>query len=91
MLWTYHVNMRLRSRSISRDDIVNSVETYEIVESYPDDKYLPSYLVYGRRGHDVFHFVVAIDVAEDNVRIVTCYRPSNEEWEADMRTRRKNR
>jgi hypothetical protein len=43
LLWTYHVNMRLERRHISRTDILSAVESYEVVEAYPEDKYLPSY------------------------------------------------
>lgn len=43
--WTYHVNMRLKGRFIYREAILSSVETYKIIEEYPKDKYLPSYLV----------------------------------------------
>lgn len=43
IFWTYHVNMRLAGRFIPREAILASVDTYELVEAYPDDKYLPSY------------------------------------------------
>lgn len=89
VFWTYHVNMRLPGRFIPRDSILKAVDTIEIVEVYPDDKYLPSYLVLGRLGADAFHVVVAVDVAGDNVRIVTAYRPEAGEWLDDMKTRRK--
>ena len=48
--WTYHVNMRLAGRYISRDELLEATETYEIIESYPEDKYLPSYLVWATSG-----------------------------------------
>ncbi len=38
--------MRLQGRFISRQHILDAVDTYEVIESYPEDKYLPSYLVY---------------------------------------------
>ena len=41
VLWTYHVNMRMKDRAISRETILASESTYEIMEPYPDDKYLP--------------------------------------------------
>jgi hypothetical protein len=50
VLWTYHVNMRLAGRFILRESILGAVEALELVEAYPDDKYLPSYLVLGRAG-----------------------------------------
>jgi len=46
IFWTYHVNMRMEGRFIPRQIILDSVEYYEIIEEYPMDKYLPSYLVF---------------------------------------------
>ena len=86
--WTYHINMRLRERSMTRQMILGSVETYEIIESYPDDKYLPSYLVYAQQEGQYFHILFATDVANRNIRIVTAYFPDIEEWERNFKTRR---
>lgn len=86
--WTYHVNMRLRDRSISRQTILGSIDSYEIVEEYPEDKYLPSYLIYAKYQETVFHLLVAADVENDNVRMVTAYRPDPEEWDAGLKQRR---
>ena len=58
------------------------------MEAYPDDKYLPSYLVLGRAGADTLHVLVAVDVEGDNVRVVTAYRPDAGEWLDDLKTRR---
>ena len=82
--------MRLRERFISRQKILESVEAFEIIEEYPDDKYLPSYLVYSRHQGSVFHVLFAVDMSGDNVRIVTAYRPNLEEWEEDLKTRRRS-
>lgn len=86
--WTYHANMRLPGRYISRDEVFEATENYEIVESYPEDKYLPSYLIWGRSEHGPFHVLVAADVDGDNVRIVTAYRPNPDEWESDLKSRK---
>ncbi|MGE3152666.1 MAG: DUF4258 domain-containing protein [Nitrospiraceae bacterium] len=90
IFWTYHVQMRLKGRTLSRETLLRAVGTYEIIEPYPDDKYLPSYLVLCRSDEGVAHIHIATDVSGDNVRIVTVYRPSPREWEQDCRTRRKN-
>ncbi len=87
ILWTYHVNMRLSARSINRDAILSCIDTYEVIESYPDDKYLPSYLVLGRSSGDALHVLFATDVEAGNVRIVTAYRPNPAEWDADLKKR----
>lgn len=88
LLWTYHVNIRLERRFILRSVILESTDSYEIIESYPEDKYLPSYLVRAGFEGDVFHVLFGVDVEGDNVRVVTTYRPNPEEWDEDLRTRR---
>ena len=86
--WTYHVNMRLAGRHVSRRDIYDGTDTYELVEAYPDDKYLPSYLVLAGTAGKAFHVLFAADVEDDNVRVVTAYRPDPDHWESDLKTRR---
>jgi len=88
ILWTYHVNMRLGQRFLSRETIINAAESYEVVEAYPEDKYFPSYLLLGHVGEEVFHALFGADVDGQNVRIVTAYYPSQEDWETDLKTRR---
>lgn len=82
------MNLRLKDRFVSRQTILDAVDSYEIVELYPDDKYLPSYLVLARLAEDPLHMLFAADVAGDNVRVVTAYRPSLDDWEDDLKTRR---
>jgi len=86
--WTYHVNMRMKGRFISRRAIVNSFQNYEIIEEYPKDKYFPSYLVYSHFQDKIFHMLFAVDIEEENVRVVTAYYPDPEEWEEDFKNRR---
>jgi hypothetical protein len=90
LYWTYHINMRLHGRFISRQHILDAVDTYEIIESYPEDKYLPSYLVYATVSAEVFHVLFAVDVPAEHVRVITAYRPAPEAWEADQKTRRRS-
>ena len=90
ILWTYHVNMRLGRRFIARETIIAAADAYEIVEAYPEDKYYPSYLLLGRQADEAFHVLFGTDVDGRNVRIVTAYYPSPEEWETDLKTRRRS-
>jgi hypothetical protein len=88
ILWTYHVNMRLEGRFISRKSIISSVDTLEVIEEYPNDKYLPSYLIYAQSESEVIHIHIGVDKKEDNVRIITAYRPTSGKWHEDFKTRR---
>ena len=85
VLWTYHVNIRLAGRFIARETILSAVDTYQLVEAYPNDKYPPSYLVLAHEGQNYFHILFATDVAGDNVRVVTAYRPDRAEIEDDLK------
>ena len=65
--------------------------TYEIIDEYPEDRYLPSYLVYAGNEGAVYHVLFAVDVAGDNVRVITAYRPDPNEWDVQLRKRRGER
>ena len=80
--------MRLKGRSISRRIILESNEEYEIIEEYPEDKYLPSYLIYSEHQGIRFHVLIAIDVKGDNIRIVTTYKPDLLDWDINLKIRR---
>ena len=67
---------------------MDSVETYQIIESYPDDKYLPSYLIHATWDQTIIHILFAVDVANTNVRIVTAYHPYPKEWEPGFMRRK---
>ena len=75
-------------RESAERTITESTGNYEIIESYPDDKYLPSYLMYTEYAGERYHILFAADVEGENVRIVTTYRPSSIEWLPDSKTRR---
>jgi hypothetical protein len=83
--------MRLAGRFIPRELILAAVASYDLVEVYPDDKYLPSYLILVRDHQDAFHVLFAADVPGDNVRVVTAYRPDPGEWQPDLKARRPSR
>ncbi len=89
VFWTYHVHMRLQGRYIAREQILAAVDTFEIIEDYPNDKYLPSCLVWAKAGNDIIHIHVALDREGANVRIITAYRPTSDKWAADLKRRRK--
>jgi hypothetical protein len=91
IFWTYHINMRLQKRGISRQMVLESLSCYEVIEEYPDDKYFPSYLIYTHYQGEHFHILFAVDVEGDNVRIITAYRPNPIEWTTDFKTRRESR
>ena len=90
IFWTYHVNIRLKGRFLEREAILNSVDSYEIIEEYPEDKYLPSYLVYALYQQQPMHILIAVDKEDKYVTIVTAYKPTLDRWGKAFKTRRKS-
>jgi hypothetical protein len=80
--------MRLQQRGLPADILRNGRETLEIIEAYPHDKYLPSFLLRGESEGCVFHAQIATDVEGANIRIVTVYTPDPGEWDEGLRVRR---
>jgi hypothetical protein len=79
--------MRLEVRRLNREVLCNAVATFELIETYARDKYLPSYLLRGEVPEFVFHALVATDLAGDNVRVVTLYLPDPTQWDENGRFR----
>jgi len=80
--------MRLQQRFLRRETLLRGVASLELIESYPQDKYLPSYHLRGEREGQIFHAHIAADLDGRNVRVVTMYLPSPDEWDSEFRSRR---
>ena len=67
--------MRLQQRTLTAGMVRNAMETLEIIEAYPQDKYLPSFLLRGESEGSVFHVQIATDgvaCQEDQMRCRIC-------------------
>ena len=80
--------MRLAGRFVPREVILAAVASCELVEAYPDEKYLPTYLILARQGSEALHVLFATDLVGDDARVVTAYRPNPGEWQVDLKARR---
>ncbi|MBI4619872.1 MAG: DUF4258 domain-containing protein [Desulfobacterales bacterium] len=80
-----HSVKRMIKRNMTRQEVESAILTGEIIEEYPDDKYSPSCLVYGKTedGRDL-HIQVSLPPI---VVIITVYEPDPEEW-VDCKVRR---
>ena len=54
--------MRLQQRGLDAEALRNAIDSLEIIESYPDDKYLSSFLLRGETKGVVFHGQIATDL-----------------------------
>jgi hypothetical protein len=80
-----HAVRRMIERSIDRLEIEEVIQSGEIIEEYPDDKYSPSCLIYGRTEQ---RRELHVQVSVLPVVVITAYEPSLDEW-INGRIRRK--
>ena len=85
--WSTHIFKRMRERRIKTYEVLGSIYNGEMIERYPDDKPLPSCLVYGVVDSRNIHTVLSSDLRA--VYLITTYEPDLTEWESDYKTRRR--
>jgi hypothetical protein len=85
-----HCVLRMNERKIRADEIRNTLTNGEIIEAYPDDRPLQSYLVLGTTEKErPIHAVVAADMADRMLWVITVYIPDPDEWDSEFRRRKK--
>ena len=84
--WSRHSLKRMRERKISSDEVIDCIQSGEIIEEYPDDRPLPSCLIYGIVEMRNLHTVVGS--GQEYISIITAYEPDPQEWESDFKTRK---
>lgn len=87
IMLTQHLQLRLRERNITMDDIMQGIQTGHIIEQYPTDYPYPSCLVLGI---DISGTPLHVVCGHGHGRlwIITVYRPDPERWESDNETRK---
>lgn len=88
--WSRHGLSALASEPVSVGDVEIALRQAEVIEDYPHlHRYLPDCLALAYVFSNMpIHCVVAVNIPQDYVLIVTVYQPTGQEWEDDWRTRR---
>lgn len=80
-----HAVKRMIERYIDRSEVENAIMRGEIIEKYPNDKYSPSCLIYGKTEEERdLHVQISLP---PTVVVITTYEPDPLEW-IDCRIRR---
>ena len=87
VLWKKHALERLLERGISRNQVKSAILHGVIIENYPEDNPIPSFLLAATQP-EALHVVLAYDAASEQCHIITAYRPDLTHFEADLITRR---
>ena len=77
-----HCMKRMIERGIGLAEVKQTITCGEIIEDYPEDFPYPSTLILGGGLH------VVAGAGDGRLWLITAYRPSLDQWEADLKTRR---
>lgn len=77
-LVTNHARTRMAEREISTLHLEEAIKRGEIIESYEDDQPCPSVLILSTTKDFPLHIVIGL--CRDQLRIITCYYPDENEW-----------
>jgi hypothetical protein len=91
VFWSRHAITEMVADDLDRRQIERALQTCEVIEDYPTlRRPLPDCLVLGwLTSSKPLHAVVAVDIEQDRLFIVTVYLPNNKEWQNDWRTRKR--
>jgi hypothetical protein len=87
-IYRAHAIERIFERDISEDDVEETIKNGKIIEEYLDDKPYPSFLTLGYENRDSkkpLHVVFAKN--NDDIIIITAYRPDKSKWINNYQTR----
>ena len=85
--YTIHGARQRIARRIRRKEIEEAIDSSEVIEDYPKHHYSPACLLLGKTEKGkALHILCSL---QEVVDIITVYEPNLEEWEEDLKTRRK--
>jgi len=88
LIFRVHAIRRMFQRHIDSDQVHQVVLAGEVIETYSTDTPYPSRLVLGWSRGRPLHVVVADNVADHEIIVVTAYEPDPAQWDADFRRRK---
>jgi len=80
---------KVRLRKIALDEIESAIFSGSIIEPYPYDLRGASCLIMGYSNQGRPLHVVCGNLTEDELLIITAYEPNPNEWETDLKTRKR--
>jgi hypothetical protein len=84
-----HATRRMFQRNIHPEDIEKVLQSGNVIEEYPEDYPLPSFLISGttQQGKPL-HVVIGVNNDEKELVIITAYEPSIDKWTNSFTRRR---
>ena len=89
IFWSLHAVGKLRRENLRKTAVEHSLTKCIIIEDYAmEGRPLPGCLVLGHIGRKPIHAVIAIDMDNERIFVITVYKPSSERWEDGWKKRK---
>jgi len=88
MEYSLHAVRQLVVRNITPAEVAQTILAGEVIEDYPDDKYGPSCLVFGRTSSGRALHVQCSHPSRPLVKVITIYKPDPVEWDETLKRRK---
>lgn len=88
LIFRVHAIQRMFARRVSEPNVRQVLESGQMVENYSDDMPFPSGLILGRSGNRSFHVVIAGNLGDKQVVVITVYEPDPSQWRAHLKSRK---
>ena len=86
--YSLHAVRQMVARNITPEEVTQSVLAGEVIEDYPDDKYGPSCLIFGRANSRRSLHVQCTQPSRPLVKVITAYEPDPAEWDETLKRRK---
>lgn len=88
LLFRVHAIQRMFERHISVKNVIQVLESGEIIEDYSAEMQEPSRLILGFHGKRAFHVVTSDDLEGSQIVVITVYVPDPHKWNKKFTSRR---
>ncbi|MEO0768455.1 MAG: DUF4258 domain-containing protein [Cyanobacteria bacterium J06649_4] len=78
-------------RKIQVHEVREAIQKGQIIEDYPDDKYGPSCLIYGKTATQRPIHIQCSYPSRPLLKVITVYEPNSQRWNAGFTQRTQNR
>ena len=88
VIFCMHAIQRMFARRISVENVLQVLQSGEMIEDYSDEMPAPGGLMSGKPGRRPIHVVMAENVKEDEIVVITVYEPNSSQWNPGFRDRK---
>lgn len=88
IIFRIHAIQRMFERRVSVENVREVLQSGEMIEDYSQEMPAPGGLMMGKRGQRPLHVVMAENVPENELVVITVYEPNPAQWKPGFRNRK---